>query len=500
MNLPQSATASERNAAAVKSDVGRLAGRGTIYITLAKVWFMVSGYSLHFVISRLLTKEQYGLYSVVVDIVSIVNAVIITGTYQAVSRLVAQEEYKADSIKLKALKLQLAVGGGISGGFCLLAPLIAAYLNDARLTNYLRLASLITLAYSFYAVFTGYFNGQRRFLAQAALDATYSTLKLAMIVALVWLGYGVGGGIGGFALAAATVLVISAVAAGRGNRTGPLSFKDLFGFQAYLLVFTLLLNLLQKIDLILIKALSSVDPGLAARNAGEYAAAINVANITYQIIISVTFVVFPLVSQSTFAGDAEVTRKYIRTTCRYTLIVMALVATLFSANSSEVIRLIYRSEYTAGAPALTLLAYGMMLFGLIYVLTTIISASGRPGVSLIIGGVTLATSVALNYELIPRSGIKGAATATTLAMLLGGVIAGCYTLVKFRVFVPSLSLVRIGICAAAVYLGSSLVPVWSRPIVILKLALLSLVYVAGLVFARELTKSDRDRFKRLLPG
>ncbi|HEU4391983.1 MAG TPA: oligosaccharide flippase family protein [Blastocatellia bacterium] len=499
MSLSQSATAPDTTPAA-GGEVGRLAGRGTVYITLAKVWFMVSGYALHFVISRLLTKEQYGLYSVVVDIVSIVNAVVITGTYQSVSRLVAQEEHKADSIKLKALRLQLGVGGGIAAAFCLLAPMVAFYLNDARLTNYLRLASLITLAYSFYAVFTGYFNGQKRFLAQAALDATYSTLKLAMIVAFVWLGYGVAGGIGGFALAATTILLISAVAAGRGNRTGPLSYKDLFGFQAYLLAFTLLLNLLQKIDLILIKALSSVDPEIAARNAGEYAAAINVANITYQIIISVTFVVFPLVSQSTFKGEAEITRKYIMTTCRYTLIVMALVATLFSANSGEVIRLIYRSEYTAGAPALTLLAYGMMLFGLIYVLTTIISASGRPSVSLIVGGVTLVTSVALNYQLIPRSGIRGAAMATTLAMLVGAAIAGCYTLAKFRVFVPPLSVVRIAVCAAAVYLGSVLVPVWSRPIVIMKLAVLTLVYVAGLVLSREYTKADGEALRKLLPG
>ena len=68
--------------------------------------------------------------------------------------------------------------------------MIANYLNDARLTNYLRLASLITLSYSFYSVFTGYFNGQKKFFTQAALDITYSTLKLVFILLFVWLGYG----------------------------------------------------------------------------------------------------------------------------------------------------------------------------------------------------------------------------------------------------------------------------------------------------------------------
>src|SRR6185369_14073716 len=115
-------------------------------------------------------------------------------------------------------------------------------LNDARLTGYLRLAALIPLSYAFYSVFTGYFNGQKKFLTQAALDATYSTLKLACIVVLVWAGYGVAGGISGFALAAAIVLGLSAMVAGRGVPGGEVRAKELFAFQFYLLAFTLVLN------------------------------------------------------------------------------------------------------------------------------------------------------------------------------------------------------------------------------------------------------------------
>src|SRR5687767_1959163 len=209
------------------ADVARTAGRGTIYITLAKIWFMVSGYGIHFILSRLMSEEQYGLYNVAVYTVSIVNAVIITGTYQTVSKYISQEPEKADAVKSKALKLQTVVGGGASLGFFLLAPTIADYLNDPRLTGYLRLASLITLSYSFYAVFTGYFNGLKRFFAQAAIDTTYSTLKLSFIIALVWIGLGVEGGIGGFALAAASVLVISAFLARGGKRGGEVRPSDL---------------------------------------------------------------------------------------------------------------------------------------------------------------------------------------------------------------------------------------------------------------------------------
>ncbi|HXG66156.1 MAG TPA: oligosaccharide flippase family protein, partial [Blastocatellia bacterium] len=405
-------TVKESTPASQTADVAQVAGRGTIYITLAKVWFMVSGAGIHFTLPRLMSKEDFGLYQVVISTVSIINAVIITGTYQTVSKYISQEEDKADSVKLKALKLQTLVGGGAALGFFLLAPVIAGYLNDMRLVNYLRLAALITLSYSFYAVFTGYFNGQKKFLAQAGLDMTYSTLKLGFIVLLVWLGYGVAGGVGGFALAAASVLIISALLAGRGQRKGEVRAGDLLKFQAYLLLFTLVLNLLQKVDLMLVKALSSPDASIASVNAADYGAAINLANLTYQIIISVTFVIFPLVSQATFANDRRSTQVYISNTMRYTLMIMALVATLFSANAGEVMHVIYPQAYQTGSGALAVVAYGMLLFGMLHVATTIISASGRPVASLIVGALTLAASAALNAMLIPRYGLVGAAIGT----------------------------------------------------------------------------------------
>ena len=479
-------------------DVAKLAGRGTIYITGAKVWFLLSGWALHFVLARLMSTDQYGLYQVVIGDVSIVNAVIVTATYQTVSKYISQEEDKADAAKSKALKLQMLVGGAVTLGLFALAPIIAASLGDSRLTSYFRLASLIPLSYSFYSVFTGYFNGQKKFLTQAALDMAYSTLKLVLIVALVWLGYGVAGGVLGFALAAACVLGLSAIVAGRGHKKGDVRFAELFRFQAYLILFTLVLNLLQKVDLNLIKALSSADAVVASTNAGYYGAAMNVANITYQVIISVTFVIFPLVSESTFAGDRRRTQSYISNTLRYTMIIMALTATLFSANASEVLRVIYRDEYQAGSSALSVVAFGMLFFGLLYVITTIISASGRPTVSLIIGTVTLCTSASLNAALIPTHGLVGAATATTVAMIVGAIAGSAYLLVKFGALLPMLSLARITLCSGFVYAASFVVAPASRLAIIVQLGVLSLLYFGALVASREIGRDDLAAVRKVL--
>lgn len=471
-------------------NIAAIAGRGTIYITVAKIWFMVSGYGIHFILPRLITKEQFGIYQVVVGVVSVINAVIITGTYQAVSKRVSEDETNAGSVKSTALKLQVLIGGGASLLFFLAAPVVAKFLGDERLVSYLRLASLITLSYSFYAVFTGYFNGRKEFLKQASLDMSYSTFKLAFIVLLVWMGLGVAGGIGGFALAAASVLALSVIVAGKSDRMRQVRVKDLLQFQSYLLLFTLAINLLQKTDLILIKALSSTDPLVSSENAGSYGAAVNVANITYQVIISATFVIFPLISQSTFARDRERTQAYVSNTLRYTLMVMALSATLFSANASGVLSLVYLPSYQAGAAALEIVAFGMLLFGLLYVATTMISASGHPAASLRIGLGALTISAALNWLLIPRYGLIGAAVATTAAMLVGAVVACAYLWRKFGVLMPVWSAVRIAVCAGAVYGASLLFFTSSKLLIVAKLVALSVSYLAALIVSGEVGRND----------
>lgn len=479
------------------ADIAKVAGRGTLYITAAKLWFLASGAGIYLILTRLISKDQFGVYQVVTGIVSIVNAVIVNGSSQTVSKYISQDESKADAIKSKALRLQLAVGGSTALAFALLAPVIADYLNDSKLTNYLRLAALITLSYSFYSVYIGYFNGQKKFLTQASLDISYSTMKLVFIVSFVWLGFGIAGGIGGFALAAACVLVLSAFTAGKGERKGEVRTRDLFAFQFYLLLFTLVLNLLQKVDLILIKALSSPDALVASDNAGSYGAAIYIANLTYQVIISATFVIFPLVSQATFADDRERTRSYISNTLRYTLIIMAMLATLFSANAKGVMRVVFPLDYQAGAPVLAIAAFGMLFFGLIYVITTIITASGRPTVSLIIGVVTLAANAGLNALLIPTYGIRGAAIGTTASMFLGTFIGGGYLIAKFGALMPVISLLRIVLCSGLIYAASIAFTPESKVLIVGKLAVLCLVYVVALIVVREIGRDDLASVKKV---
>lgn len=477
----------------------KTAGRGTIYITIAKFYFILSGYSIYFALPRLLSADQFGNYGVITGIVAIINAVIVIGTQQAVSKFVSEDARRADAVKRQALQIQTVIGGAITAAYLLAAPLIADWVNDRSLIAPLRVSALIPFAYSFYSVYMGYLNGQRKFLRQSVLDMSYSTLKAAMIVVLALLLGTVASAVAGFGLSALVILFIAPFIAGRADNQidEKPATATFLKFQFALLGFTLVNNLLQKIDLLLIKALGSSSSAEASEMAGYYTALMAIANITYQAIISIAFVIFPLVSNATFEARAEEVKSYIRETLKYTLMIMALGATVFSSNAAPVLGLLFRPTYKVGAPALAIAAYGMLFFGLIYILTTIISGSGRARVSFLIGLATLAVSATMNILLIPRYGIVGAAMGTTVSMAMGALVAALYVWRAFRATARLRSVISISIAAIAAYQIALILGGDRIYEIAVRIALQTIVYFIVLIATREIGKKEIAQIRKI---
>lgn len=482
-----------------RQDVAAIAGRGTVYITVAKAYFVVTGLATYLVLPRILTQDQFGLYSVVVGVVSIINAVVVTGTTQTVSRFVSEDPRRASSVTRKALQVQLLAGGLLAGGFCLLAPIIAHLLHDDRLIGYLRLSALITLIYSFYAVFLGALNGRRAFLKQASLDALYSTFKLVFVVTLAWLGYSVVGALGGWLLAGLVVLGFSIWFVGLGNDPGQprlVRARDLLNFQALVLILILIVNLLQRFDVLMVKALSSPDREISSGMAGFYNAVMTIAGVTFQSIIALPMVAFPFISESTSNQDIPGARRYIEQTMRFSLMIMALLAALFSSNAAGLLGLIYPPEYLAGTAALRIAPFGMLMFGLLYVLTTVISGSGRPGAAVGIGIGTLAADVLLSLLMIPQHGLAGAAMASLGALALGAGLCGLYVRRQLGALLSLGSGIRISAAALVIYLLPS-VMTGTGAITIVRIVLQAAIYFALLSLSGELGPNEFTAMRRI---
>lgn len=416
--LPR-AGATDASTAEPADETVKTAGRGFLVITVAKVWFLVTAAAVQLGLPIVFgSAELFGIFKIVTEAIGLLNMVVLTGTLQAVSKLVSEQPDRANAIIKLAMKLQFGVGVPVAAFYALGAPQVAASFNDPTLVSLLRLSSLIILFYSFYAIFIGYLNGVKEFVKQAMIDMTFATLKMVGILGLVAVGFGVAGAVSGFVAAAAVVCVGSGLWTWRimrsrddeqASHAPPKdALKRLAGYLVLIMLYTFALNGLMRADLFVLKSVAADMPAqfagaeglfkvMSDKFAGFYGAILNVARIPYQGVIAVTFVIFPLISESTFEEDHEKTANYIRTTFRYCILLIASVALLLAFNSDSIIAGLYSTDYQAAATALSVLSVSIIFFALFYVATTMIIGSGYPVAAVVIMGLSMAMSGVLNY-------------------------------------------------------------------------------------------------------
>ena len=110
--------------------------------------------------------------------------------------------------------------------------------------------------------------------------------------------------------------------------------RRLAAFMVGIVVYTLLINLALNYDLILLRRFAAVAAPAEQANqiVGHYEAVRNFSLLPYQALLIITFVIFPLVSRSTFEQDRETTRAYVTQTLRYALILAAAMASVLCAR------------------------------------------------------------------------------------------------------------------------------------------------------------------------
>lgn len=471
------------------------ASKGVIYISIAKFYFILTGYCIYFYLTRKLGPEKFGIYSIILSLISVINAILIAGTLQAVSKFVSEDTRFANSIKRAALKTQAIISGITFLAFFFSANLIAALFNDPDLAFYFKIASPIIIFYSFYAVFIGYFNGLGNFKKQAFLDMTFSTIKTCLILIFVFLGFSVTGAISGFVLAALSITVLAALIPGVKTYQNHAQKRKILHFGILIMIFTLLTNLILNMDLFLVKALLPLH--LANSYAGFYNAALSIARIPYQLIIPLTFVLFPLISKSTFQNDRLKTADYISKSLRYSYVMLLLLAVLISANSRDIISLLYSDKYVFASAPLSILAFGILFFSFFLISTVIISGSGKPRDSVKIAVFILLADILLNSLLIPKLHLVGAALATTSSLLAGLMLCVLYLHKKFGAFIPIDSLLKISVSAGLVYILSLSLKMTGL-ILLIKLFFLCVVYLLLLLLLKELKEKDINYIRSFL--
>lgn len=495
-------------------EAGASAGRGVVFIGAAKIYFMLAGFAIEVGLPRLLGDAVYGAYRFVNQAVSVINNVVVTGTIQAVSRATTADTSRADVAKATGLKMHLFVGVPLAIAFAALAPLVSQLVHDPGKTLPLMVASLIIAGYAFYAVLVGSANGTRQFQKQAGLDMSFATLRavgllgaakgaalLGITAASAWVSVVLAGWVG----AVLAIVVLAFVWIGGPRGVKPEAIKPMLTFMGALVAYQVVFNLVMAADTFILKRLATEwyvaagqpDPShLADAQVGLYGNAQIVARLPYQLMLAVTFVIFPLISGATFADERDKARAYIRTTMRYSLVFAGLMGTVLAANAGPLLHLFSKTH--PGDLALAVLAIGHVAFALFSIGGTVLNSAGRTRDTIVGAVVTLVALIASLWLVLPRLApgrelLLGAAACTSGAMVLGTLITGGQLWRQFREFVPLLTALRVGAASAAAIVACRFLPEGGLVMAVVGAAVAGVVYLGVLVASFELGKADLGR-------
>ncbi len=466
--------------------------KGTMYLMIAQAVFLASTYLMQVGLGRFLGPELYGVYGVIMALITAVTLMLTSGMEQAISKKVSEKRELAYTIKNSVLKLEFAFSIIFAIIYFASAELIANLLNDASLVSYIRFSSLIIPVYCIGKVYSGYFDGLQQFKKHAFLLTIFSIARLLFVFALAYI-FLINGVIVGMIVASFISLIAAIIISEKGKKYS-MKIRELIIFAIPVTMFNLAFTLLFSIDLFLVKALLQENMLV-----GYYNASVNLARSLYFLLSALALVLLPAISEAVTKNKPEQTKRLIKESMRYVFMCLIPLCILMSVTSKNLVALFYQARYLPAATPLSILVFGSAFLTIFFILATVLMGAGNPKLPMMVVILLVFIDFILNLVLIPQYSLAGAAIATTLTSIIGAIILSSAVVIRFGMFTSLKSLMKILLASLVVYVIASLIPTINKFLLPAEYALLAMVYLGVLLLLKEVTKEDIRRIKSLIP-
>ena len=208
------------------------------------------------IMSRLLTKEDFGYYAVITALTSLFSTFSDTGIGSAI---VQQKELTKRFVN-NAFTINLLFGSFLSLLLLVLAGPLARSVADGSMQIPLMLISGTILLHCLTSVSKSIIHRRRQFLTLGIIDLISLMITTALAVWLAYLGYGYYAIIAKAILGSIITFVLSLILCKTklGIALDGQTFKKIFSFSGWLMVSSLFRNLSHQIDRLLMPRLLSV--------------------------------------------------------------------------------------------------------------------------------------------------------------------------------------------------------------------------------------------------
>jgi stage V sporulation protein B len=498
----------------------RTAGRGGVAVLGAKLFFLVVGFVQQPLLRRVVGLSDFGALAQAMIVSNVVNNVVVTSGTQGVSRAVAGAKGHDREVLRAALRVHVPLAFVVAGAMVLAAPLYARFEHAEDVVTPLLVLAGVALLYGFYAPLIGFLNGSNRFSRQALLDVVFATLRTAGLIGVsyAFVKHGLSGVLGttvGWLGAAMLIVPLALRSTGVGKpvpsgagRPAEVPRAGVYlGVLAPIAGAQLCTNALMQIDIFLLGRFLS-DGAASAGIAGElqreavtrwvaiYRECQTFAFLPYQLLFSVTLILFPMLARAKAANDTEAMRSHVARGARLAAIFGGLLVGVVVAMPESMLNLAYgKADAADGAGVLRTMALAQGAFAMLGIATTVLTSIGRERMAALVTLGAVVTVGSACAVLVPQASfghdqLVRSAQASGVALLATLVVAGVLVRARTGAFVPVATALRAGIGLAACVALGYVTPRFGPLLTPLVAAGVGLAYLGLLVVTGELGKAD----------
>lgn len=456
---------------------------GTIQGLIASALCLPTGILTAAFLTRQLGPQNYGLLTVAATIVVWLELITSVGFNRGAVKFVAEAE-NWRSISTRFLHAQLLISLATSLLLFAVAPALALWLDAPELSTYLRLFSLDIPLNALGNIHSSILIGRGHFGRRAILKAVFWLSRLVLIFLLVGFHPTIGSAI--LAMIGASFLVfIWARAYIRPPFLGRSEFplRQVWDYAWPLFFFTVGISLFNRVDLLFVKAMSSLRGA-----AGFYGAAQNMTIAPGLLANSLSPLLLAKLSLLSAREEEDTARNITKQAVRLVFCLLPFAA-MGAGAAPEVVVAIYGQPFLPSGPLLAVLIFGAVGSTMIAITASVLIAVGRPKLPFLLTGPIVVAASYAHYMMIPYFGPIAAASITTGLAWIG---AGITTTAVCRIwqFYPPVSTLATSILISG--LAYALAALWPAPgfLLLLKLPVIALFVVILFLLLGEISSRE----------
>jgi O-antigen/teichoic acid export membrane protein len=396
--------------------------QNTLRTFIVQIICVVLGIIGSIIIARILGPESKGYYSLLMLVPSLLIQFGNLGIGVANSYFGGSKKYSFSVLASNSVLVSIILGTMLFGVFLLYCFIFhPAFLSEIH-TGHIILVSLVIPASLLKTYFNAIILGQKRIKDTnilAAIQASFSFLLT--IIALLVLKIGIIGLIITWILSEVIGTILTFIFVWRVQ-----SFK-IFSFYLNIFWDTLKFgaigytgNIIQffnyRLDMLMLASFMTIV------QVGYYSVAVSIVEALWYFPASVGLVIFA----STTGANIKDSNKTTPIICRNTLFITLVLAIGLFMLSQFLIIFLYGQDYSPAVKPLWILLPGGVAFSICKVLCNEMTGRGKPIINVIASAISLSINIPLNFVLIPRMGMIGAAIATSTSYLVTSIIVLIY--------------------------------------------------------------------------